>query len=249
MAMTMPVVAKRTAANGLARRISVGRHTRRIPLPCQGHLARRPGWLLPFGRRPFPLLVADLASSWQQDTNPNQKEPPMSRLDRCPTAPTMLASRIAALAVAATLAVAPLHAASTAPGTAAPKTIVGAWQLQITPEIQPIFTALTTFTADGNVAETNSLALVTPLSSPGHGRWAFAPHENTTFDLTFVNLLTDEQGAFAGTAEVRARVSLTDRRNGLEGTFEVDVRDPAGAVVFSDHGTVHGARIEVQPLQ
>jgi hypothetical protein len=47
----------------------------------------------------------------------------------------------------------------------------------------------------------------------------------------------------------RARGSLPARRNGLDGTSEVDVRDPAGAVVFSDHGTVHGARIEVQPLQ
>jgi hypothetical protein len=172
----------------------------------------------------------------------------MSRFHRS-SAVSMLAPRIAAtLALAATLAVAPVHAASTASAAATPKTIVGAWQLQITPAIQPIFTALTTFAADGSVVETNSLALVDPLSSPGHGRWAFAPHENNTYDVTFVNLLTDEHGDFAGTAKVRARMSLTDRRNGLEGTFEVDVLDPAGAVVFSDHGTLQAARIEVEPL-
>jgi hypothetical protein len=142
----------------------------------------------------------------------------------------MLASRLATtLALTATLAVAPLHAASTsytAGQAAGSKTIVGAWRLQITPTIQPVFTSLTLFTADGGVIETNSLALVPPLQSPGHGQWAFAAHQNTTFDVTFVNLLTDEHGDFAGTARVSARMSLTNRRNGLEGTFQVDILDP-----------------------
>lgn len=154
-------------------------------------------------------------------------------------------------ALAATLALAPLDAGSAAEAVGqvtSPKTIVGSWLVQITPTIQPPFTSLSTFTQDGGFIATDSSSLVAPLYSPGLGQWSFAPHRNNTYDLTFLNLLTDEHGAFAGIAKVRARGSLTNGRREFEGTFAVDVFDPAGALVFSDDGTLHGTRIKLEPL-
>ena len=131
-------------------------------------------------------------------------------------------------------------------GLTAPVTVVGAWMVDVTPAVMPAFVGLTTFTLDGGVIETNSLAIGSPPETAGHGRWQRTGLRD--FALTFWNVLGDGSGGFAGRAKVRARVRVQPDGNVWSGAFQVDVYDPSGTLVFSDSGTVSATRIRVEPL-
>ena len=122
----------------------------------------------------------------------------------------------------------------------------GSWIVEVSPTIQPHFVSLVTITSDGGIVETNSLALGSPPESPGHGNWIRTGPRS--FATTFVNLLVDDQGGFAGTARVRSRVRLNKAGNVFTGPFQVDILDPDGNLLFSDSGTARGTRIEVEPM-
>jgi len=122
--------------------------------------------------------------------------------------------------------------------------VTGSWIVNVSPTIQPHFIGLVTFTKDGGFTETNSLGI--PLESPGHGVWVRTGHRE--FALMFLNLEVDANGNFAGTGKVRATLTLDDAGNEMNGPFQVEVFDPDGNFLFSDSGTVHATRINVEPL-
>jgi hypothetical protein len=125
------------------------------------------------------------------------------------------------------------------------QTIVGSWFVTVTPNIMPAFVGLITATADGGLIETNALTLASSLESPGHGRWIHTTYGK--YAITFVNLEVNPDGSFAGTGKVRAKLTLAPSGDDISGTFDVDILDPNGVVLFSDSGTVSATRIEVEP--
>ena len=129
-------------------------------------------------------------------------------------------------------------------GHGADKTVVGSWFVSVTPSVMPAFVGLITASADGGVIETNALTLASSLESPGHGQWMRTKHGR--YALTFVNLEVNPDGSFAGTGKVRSTVTLGASGNELSGTFQVDIFDPNGVLLFSDSGTVSATRIEVE---
>ena len=122
--------------------------------------------------------------------------------------------------------------------------IVGAWFVNVTPTMQSPFVGLITFNDDGNAIETNALTLASSLESPGHGQWIQVKHRR--YALTFVNLEVNPDGSFAGTGRVRSQIQLEPGGDEWRGTFEVDIFDPDGNVLFTDSGTVSGTRIAVK---
>jgi hypothetical protein len=116
--------------------------------------------------------------------------------------------------------------------------------VNVTPSLQPPFVGLISFNADGNAIETNALTLASSLESPGHGQWIHVKHRR--YALTFVNLEVNPDGSFAGTGTVRSQIQLEPGGDEWSGTFEVDILDPAGNVLFTDSGTVSGTRIAVK---
>lgn len=129
---------------------------------------------------------------------------------------------------------------------------VGAWRLTVTEPGNPPLQALTTLAADGTLI--NSDPPVSPaggggpitVSSAGHGVW----HETgpTTAALTFVELDTDAQGHFLGTATISAQITLGADGDSLLGSFRVTAADPNGKVLFQGAGTLRATRITVQPV-
>jgi hypothetical protein len=130
-------------------------------------------------------------------------------------------------------------------GHGADKTVVGSWFVTVTPSVMPAFVGLITSSADGGLIETNALTLASSLESPGHGQWIRI--KPGRYAMTFVNLEVNPDGSFAGTGKVRSTVTLDPSGNELSGTFQVDIFDPNGVLLFSDSGTVSATRIEVEP--
>ena len=82
-------------------------------------------------------------------------------------------------------------------------------------------------------------------TSGGHGAWTSTGDRTLAF--TFVELQSDETGAFVGTVTVRGTSEL-DAAGALTGHFTFDVTDPTGKVVFAGSGTFQGIRIVVEPM-
>ena len=126
------------------------------------------------------------------------------------------------------------------------RTLVGAWLSEVTPTLIPAFASLGTFSTDGTLTNISSSSMGFPPESPGYGVWTRAGRN--TYRVTFVTLLGDGAGNLAGTAKIRATVAMTAKGDEFKGPFQVDVYNPAGALLVSDTGTVHGRRITVEPL-
>lgn len=125
------------------------------------------------------------------------------------------------------------------------KTVVGSWFVTVTPTVLPPFVGLTTFSADGGLSETNALTLASSLESPGHGQWIRIKPRR--YAVTFVNLEVNPDGSFAGIGKVRSTITLGQTGNDWSGTFQVELLDPDGNLLFSDNGTVSATRITVEP--
>jgi len=126
------------------------------------------------------------------------------------------------------------------------KTLVGAWFITVTPTLRPAFVSVGTFSSDGTLTNISSPSLGFPPESPGYGVWVKTGKRTSA--ITFVTVLGDGAGNFAGTDKVRAILTVSSTGDGISGVFRVDVFDPGGMLIVSDTGTVQGTRIKVEPL-
>ena len=127
-----------------------------------------------------------------------------------------------------------------------PKTLVGAWFVDVTPTLVPPFLSLGTFSRDGTLTNISVPSLGSPPESPGYGVWVKTGDH--TFASTFHTVVGDGAGGLGGTQKVRSLVTVGPRGDDFEGVFRVDVFDAGGALIVSDTGTVRGRRITVEPL-
>jgi len=121
-------------------------------------------------------------------------------------------------------------------------TLVGTWQVMVSPDGAPSFTAYNVFTADGNSTEFDNS------NPPGSQTVAVGPWKKTgpnQYAFVEVNQLFDPQGNFAGTFRVKASVTLDDTGDKMTSTFQFTVSDPDGNVVFQGTGTAAGTRVKV----
>jgi hypothetical protein len=131
------------------------------------------------------------------------------------------------------------------------KSPVGTWFVYICPgSSDPCSTAspiinIGSFTKDGITM--NADYGVNPTPSPGLGIWVKTGHNR--FATTFVELLTDAQGALSGRAKVRGTLIYDPKSDTLAGPFQVDITDPSGQNLL-DHfeGTALLIRMQAEPL-
>ena len=152
------------------------------------------------------------------------------------------------LAMVAVTQVASAQITANAKGASAQgsKTLVGAWFITVTPTLVPAFVSVGTFSSDGTQTNISSVSLGFPPESPGYGVWEKTGHH--TFASTFVTVLSDGAGNFAGTNKVRATLTVSPTGDEIDGIFRVDVFDPGGTLIVFDTGSVQGTRIKVEPL-
>jgi hypothetical protein len=121
----------------------------------------------------------------------------------------------------------------------------------------PPLRTLLTFHREGTVVESRRLYLpVSPLgpllATPGHGEWVRTA--NGEFAATTVLFYQRAPGAPAadgtviGTEKVRFRLLLSSDAKRFAGNVLVEIRDSAGAIVFSGPGVIEGTRIAADPL-
>ena len=121
-------------------------------------------------------------------------------------------------------------------------TLVGTWEVQVSPDGVPTFTAFNVFYADGNSLEFDNsnppgaqTSAVGPWQKVGHKQYAFVE----------VNQVFDEMGNYAGKVVVRANVTLDDSGDKFTSIFKVSASDPDGNVQFEATGTAIGKRMKV----
>jgi hypothetical protein len=117
----------------------------------------------------------------------------------------------------------------------------------------PPLRTLLTFHREGTVVESRRLYLpVSPLgpllATPGHGEWVRTA--NGEFAATTLLFYQGAPGAPTadGTEKVRFQLILSPDGKRFAGNVLVEIRDSAGAVVFSGPGVIEGSRIAVEPL-
>jgi hypothetical protein len=127
-------------------------------------------------------------------------------------------------------------------GAANCPTLVGTWQVTVSPDGAPPFQAVNTFLADGNSVEFDNG------NPPGTQTIATGPWQKTgpsDYVMLEVNQIFDPQGNFAGTVQVRATITLDDKGNQFTSKFQVTVLDPDGNTVFQGTGTAIGKRLAI----
>jgi hypothetical protein len=131
--------------------------------------------------------------------------------------------------------------------------IVGSWNGTITATDPPLgsFGNLISFHTDGVLTESRRLYVpVTPLGplleTTGHGAWKRTG--SRSYEAFFRFLLQQappSAGEPIGTDNIRLKFRLERGGDRFAGTFESNIRDNTGAVVFTARGTISGERIEV----
>lgn len=131
--------------------------------------------------------------------------------------------------------------------------IVGSWTGTVTATDPPLgsFGNLISFHTGGVVTESRRYYVpVTPLGplleTSGHGAWKRTG--SRSYEAFFRFLLQQappSAGEPVGTDNIRLKLRLERGGDRFSGTFESNIRDTAGAVVFTARGTISGERIEV----
>ena len=132
-------------------------------------------------------------------------------------------------------------------GGSAPN-LEGSWNVVVGPGSPTEFRTLTTYAAGGGLMATAPVVPPPFHASTAHGTWERTGGHQFTY--TFLALLYNPTGHFAGTLKVRETITLDNGGDQYDGTSSVEVFDPFGNVVpaFSScGGTSHGTRINVEP--
>ena len=164
--------------------------------------------------------------------------------------------RLAAQGTAALAGAAALATGSGGDARADDEQLTGSWLVAATPAGAPAAPArvLVSFTGDGVALRTAPVRQAAPAAlgvaqmviGTTHGAWARAG--DRAYALTFVGLAFDEAGKFLATQRIRVTVELDRTRDAFSGPFRTDFIAADGHVLASSTGTVHGARIGVEPL-
>jgi len=107
--------------------------------------------------------------------------------------------------------------------------LVGTWQVTVSPNGLPEFTAYNVFSADGNSIEFDNS------NPPGTQTIAVGPWKRTAdknHDMLEINRLFDGQGNYAGTLTVKTSIVLDSSGNKFSSKFTIAVKDPAGNIQF-----------------
>jgi hypothetical protein len=146
-----------------------------------------------------------------------------------------------------------LGAAPAAYGHGDDEDIVGSWNGTITATDPPLgsFGNLISFHTGGIVTESRRYYVpVTPLGplleTSGHGAWKRTG--SRSYEAFFRFLLQQappSAGEPIGTDNIRLKLRLDRGGDRLTGTFESNIRNNEGAVVFTARGTINADRIEV----
>lgn len=130
-------------------------------------------------------------------------------------------------------------------------TVIGSWLETVTVSGGPTFKSLATYTADGAFVSHDQGSVVTdPLFphvfSASHGVWV---HQgNRTFTATFLQLISDLNGALLYVNTVRETLTLSKSRDAYRVVWTAEFTDPAGNPIVSFEGTSEGQRIKARPL-
>lgn len=105
--------------------------------------------------------------------------------------------------------------------------------------------AILIFYADGNEAE-NDIAVPPATENVCYGVWERVGQD--TFKVRHLGWVFDLSGAFAGTLEVVATISLTNDGTALRGKYVLEQYDLAGNVITTDHaeGDIKAARYTIR---
>lgn len=136
--------------------------------------------------------------------------------------------------------------------------IEGAWMGTLTPTDPPFsaFTNLITFIPRGGVVESHRLYVPDTFFGPvlataGHGEWKRVSLRE--FQINFVSLLqgapdnANAKGLELGTDNLSLRVKLNREGTELNGSFQDDVKDLDGNLIFTTIGTYEARRIRAEP--
>jgi hypothetical protein len=117
--------------------------------------------------------------------------------------------------------------------------IVGTWDVKVSPDGAAPFAAMLVINRDGSVIETEA-------DAPGTGLGAWKRLGGGRFALAFRSFFLNAQGQPAGSVLVRSQVTVNG--DSVSGPFKFDVSDPSGKVVQSGSGTASATRFVIPPL-
>lgn len=134
----------------------------------------------------------------------------------------------------------------------AQSSLQGSWMITVTPTpglgVPPPFKGLITFAPNGGLTETDTVAPILGISGTGgHGAWG--PTGGSDFATTFVKLLVDKNGQFAGTLKFRETGKLNQTLDGYTSAGRLDIAGASGAVLASTTAAIQATRIRVEPVQ
>ena len=122
--------------------------------------------------------------------------------------------------------------------------LFGSWDAVVTTEIQgATFPALLTFTSDGSVITDEPPS---PFETSGHGNWIKTGPGQVAY--TFMTLVGSAEGPLSAKYKVVGTLKLGSDKESWSGPFKIDILDPNGQMIFTDHGTFSLTRIAVEPL-
>jgi hypothetical protein len=123
----------------------------------------------------------------------------------------------------------------------------GSWVVTVTPAPPPGVPQPPSFRAYATVARGGAFIGTDTrrLFNIQHGAWThLGGHE---FAWTFIEEVVDAMGNFAGTVNVRVKLTVTGA-NEFVGVSNAEERNAAGVVTASRCATIRGVRITVEPL-
>ena len=129
--------------------------------------------------------------------------------------------------------------------------LVGSWELSLTPSSGTVAVAgLANFTSDGGAIATAAGILVGPVApgststtplNPAFGNWNGSGPIGTGAAFKFVSLVTNADGSIAATRTFQATVTVNANGNGFTGTYTVETVE--GTVVIHGTGSISGSLI------